>query len=146
MSQVKEVSVPLEAIAIKTEFKGVPVKQAFYTAGYPEGSNERYLAPMNHASTYVIEGNRWGLAEDLLVRTGNGLAGIEPEILGIVGSREEGDFVIYQGRRLSEEDQRKVIDELGLRIDYELTSTMIGMITPGERILEVIMDLDLEEP
>ena len=134
----REVCIPLEARMDVSEFKGIQVKAAYYTARYPPMSHEGHLAPMNHAETYVLDGKRWNLARDIMVRTGNGLVGITPEAIGINASRQEENFVVYQGMRLLKREERKILTELELVEEYEILNRLRGIKTLGERIAEAL--------
>lgn len=137
----REVCIPLEARMDVSEFKGIPVKAAYYTARYPPMSHEGHLAPMNHAETYVLDGRRWNLAGDIMVRTGNGLVGIKPEVIGISTSSEEGNSVVYQGMRLLKSNQKRIIAELDLVEEYKMLDRLRGVKTSAERIIEALSSL-----
>lgn len=111
----------------KTSFEGVRVQQAYYTAGYRDGSSERELGGVNHGATYVIAGKNLRFREtqglDLLVRDGNGLASIKPEVKAI---EQEGEVMragrlydAFRTKRLPAQVAKKIDETLGLTASYE---------------------------
>lgn len=135
-ADLREVHIPLEAKINASEFEGVPVKVGYYTARYPLISHEGEVRALNHAETYVLEGSRWGFKGDLLVRTGNGLVGIEPEVIRIADTREEEDFIVYRGVRLPKNPETRILTELKVLEMHEFVSGLSGMKTPLERLAE----------
>lgn len=68
--------------------------RAFYTCGTPDGTNDRYLLPLNHETTVAIglEGGR----HRILFRNGNQVAGIPPSVYGINSESQDDDFVTFE--------------------------------------------------
>src|SRR3989338_7548394 len=92
----RPIKVPLSARSSEDDYKGLNVKEAYYTAGYQEDSDARYVAPMNHSGTYVVDGASFGINQDIRLRTGNGLIKIKPEARVILDKSEEDGFRIYR--------------------------------------------------
>lgn len=104
-------------------YKGIPVKDAFYTAGYEFGSTERYVGPVNHTETIVLDGPSIGLANaDILLLTGNRLAKIPAEAFAIEKSTEKGKFISYDVVNLHPFHRTGVLGGLGLLKEDELAS------------------------
>lgn len=118
----KEIRVPKSARTPETEYKGLPVREAYYTAGYEEGSDVQNIAPMNHANTYVVRGESLEIPQDILLRTGNGLIKIQPEARSISSESDDESFRIFQTDDLEPEAERALIAKLGLLEEYDLLS------------------------
>ena len=108
------------------EFHGIKLKDAFYTAGYRDYSTERMLGGLNHSETFVFDGKQFpSVTEaDVLVRTGNGIAGIEPVIRAIDETGEFDDFVGYQTRTMPQEMVEIIDKTLELMETYEKVKKM----------------------
>ena len=118
----------------KTEdFNGVKVKSAFYTAASRDGWN--YGEPVkpidfrghflvntspNHAETFLVEGAEIGLIDEprVIVRTGNGIAGIKPSIRAVDKAGRINGYAAYQTRGLPNEVTEPIMRKLGLEEGY----------------------------
>jgi len=75
---------------------------------------------MNHAGTYVIDGASFGVTQDILLRTGNGLVRIKPEARAILAVSEESGFRVYNTEDLPPDIEAGIIEKLGLMEEYDL--------------------------
>ena len=119
-------------------FEGLKVRDAFYTAAYRDGWN--YGEPRqsidvpghlfvntapNHAEAYIVGGHNLGLDEPrVLIRTGNGIAGIKPVVRAVDKRGKVGGYAAYQTRGLSEEVSEKISRKLGLDEEYKRIEEM----------------------
>lgn len=119
-------------------FEGVKVRESFYTAAYCDGWN--YGEPSrsidvpghlfvntspNHAETYLVGGYGLGVGEPfILIRTGNGIAGIRPSARAVDKTGKVGEYVAYQTRGLPLEAADRIISRLGLDEKYKRIGEM----------------------
>jgi hypothetical protein len=102
----KRIYVPLEAKIGNEEFNGVKSEESFYTAPYGN--------PLNHTVTHVFDGAAFGIEKKLLVRTGNLVIGLSPEVFAIQSAVEEGDCIKYTVKSVSRKEIKRVIEALSL--------------------------------
>ncbi len=100
----RKIRVPVEARQHIETYKGIPVLDAFYTAGWvqeEDGTFNRYLAPTTHTEAIVLDGTAMDMYKDthdplnILLLTGNRLVHSRPEIYAIRSSKENDQFVEY---------------------------------------------------
>ncbi len=119
-------------------FEGLKVRDAFYTAAYRDGWN--YGEPRqsidvpghlfvntapNHAEAYIVGGHNLGLDEPrVLIRTGNGIAGIKPVIRAVEKVGKVGGYVAYQTRGLPEDMVEGIVRNLRLDEKYKRIEQM----------------------
>lgn len=133
------IKVPLKARSSRTSYNGISVKEAFYTAPYPEESAEAYAGPMNHCDTIVLDGHALKTERDVLLRTGNGLIGLPPRAFLIVDSQEEGGFRVYTAEAMPAESERALLSQFGLFDDYR-TMAAIGT-GPHDKKMKALLKL-----
>lgn len=83
-----DIAINPKAKITEDEFKGIKVKSSFYTARYSDWCLDDELGGVNHAQTYVIDGRQFKVDSDILVRTGNGIAGIKPVVRKVDEAKE----------------------------------------------------------
>jgi len=135
----EEIRIWTEAVlANETSYKGVPVDVAFYTAGLPDGTQERILGPLNHATTYILRGAALGKTHDVMVRTGNAHREIMPYARAVKESGLEGDFFVYLVERLTAEEEAAILAQVGLAETYERLAEMAEIERlPGHSIIDL---------
>lgn len=119
---------PLEA-RISTEKNNTPAgtKEAFYMAGYPDGSRERYLGPMNHTYMFVVDGSRFGIDGDVLIGTGNAIINLKPFVLRILQMGLNDIWTIVVGEELDGFGTLRVLFETNIIKDYSQQKWMRGL-------------------
>lgn len=95
------------------------VKEKYYTAGYPPDSTERYLGPMNHTHTYILDGGPYGISGDILLRTGNNIIGLKPAAQSIVERGADKTQMFVVGCELSKQEVRRVLRVSGTAEKYQ---------------------------
>ena len=127
MGNLTLVRIPLELRTNETSYAGIPVREAFYTAYCRECQGNKLLyalldlftlEPITHPSTYVIDGRRWNIDSDVMIRTEYLPGKIEPKIMGITDRREEDNIAIFVPKNLTEAEINRIDSELGLLSDY----------------------------
>lgn len=113
MTQQK-IKVPLATKVEQADYNGIPVKEAYWTAGYDEGSTVRHTAPLNHGMTCILDGKALGLEMDVLVRDGNGLINLEPRALVLMVAETTGEFREFLTEELPKNKEKELLTSLGV--------------------------------
>ena len=119
------------SVSINPGFKEISALEAFYTAGLVDNSDDRRTCPLNHAVTMVCSGKDFACNEKyLLVRDGNALVRIQPDVRAIDERMDLGDFVGYKTRTVCPEVFQLVDERLRLTAKYtehvQMRSAMAG--------------------
>ena len=118
------IRVPVAAKVEQEDYQGIPVKEAYWTAGYEEGSTVRHAAPLNHGMTFVLDGKTLGLSDDILLREGNGFINLAPKARTIVSVVSDGTFTSFTTVDLAHEEQ--LLRDLGV-FEANETAKKIGL-------------------
>ncbi|MBI4114396.1 MAG: asparaginase [Candidatus Niyogibacteria bacterium] len=129
----------------KKELNDIPVKEEYYTAGYPPGSLERFVGPANHTNMWIVSGKYFGMKEDIFIASGNFIIGLRPMAFKIIDRGANDDWHILIGRQLSWWETIKVARKTKIWEKYrELESFGPGALQAVKKRNEMIFRAALE--